>query len=239
MGRWSFSATEGSGSDSGRDLDRARCRDWQAEVGAAIPRLHQRHDLQPLLDRGSPVIDPATGNIYAQTTNGRLLGVSRDGKILWEHSMMERFGRLTFPNGRTGAAIVEGNLVIMHCITSYWGDAGQALDRFYAFDKLSGDLVWVSEPGVQPKDSSFSTPIVRDPQRAAGVLRRHRLWQHGLYQRGERQAAMAIPDELWWYQFQSGDLQRHDHLPAREGEPRYHRGRAHDRYPHPRLVRCG
>lgn len=109
---------------------------------------------------GSPVIDPATGNIYTQTTNGRMLGVSRDGKMLWEHSMMERFGRLTFPNGRTGAAIVEGNLVIMHCITSYWGAQGPALDRFYAFDKTSGALVWVSEPGIQPKDSSFSTPIV-------------------------------------------------------------------------------
>jgi len=109
---------------------------------------------------GAPAIDPETGNIYAQTTNGRFMGVSRDGKILWEHSMMERFGRLTFPNGRTGAPIVEGNLVIMHCITSYWGKQGPARDRFYAFDKLSGDLVWVSEPGVGPKDSSFSTPIV-------------------------------------------------------------------------------
>ena len=108
----------------------------------------------------SPVVDPETGNIYAQTTNGRFVGVSRDGKILWEHSMMERFGRLTFPNGRTGAPIVEGDLVIMHCITSYWGKQGPARDRFYAFDKTSGDLVWVSEPGVGPKDSSFSTPVV-------------------------------------------------------------------------------
>ncbi len=74
--------------------------------------------------------------------------------------MMERFGRLTFPNGRTGAPIVEGNLVIMHCITSYWGKQGPARDRFYAFDKNSGDIVWVSEPGIAPKDSSFSTPVV-------------------------------------------------------------------------------
>ena len=109
---------------------------------------------------GSAAIDAPTGNIYVQTTNGRFLGVSRDGKILWEHSMMERFGRLTFPNGRTGAPIIEGNLVIMHCITSYWGKQGPARDRFYAFDKTSGELVWVSEPGVGPKDSSFSTPIV-------------------------------------------------------------------------------
>ncbi len=109
---------------------------------------------------GSPVIDPETKNIYLQTTNGRMLAVSPEGKILWEHSMMERFGRLTFPNGRTGAPIVEGDIVIMHCITSYWGAQGPARDRFYGFDKRSGDILWSCEPGVAPKDSSYSTPVV-------------------------------------------------------------------------------
>ncbi len=109
---------------------------------------------------GSAAIDPETRNVYLQTTNGLFVAFSPDGKILWEHSMMERFGRLTFPNGRTGAPIVEGQLVIMHCITSYWGKQGPARDRFYAFDKVSGEIVWVSEPGIAPKDSSFSTPVV-------------------------------------------------------------------------------
>ncbi len=109
---------------------------------------------------GAAAVDPETKNVYLQTTNGRLLAFSAAGEILWEHSMMERFGRLTFPNGRTGAPIVEGDLVIMHCITSYWGKQGPARDRFYGFDKRSGHLVWVSEPGIAPKDSSFSTPAV-------------------------------------------------------------------------------
>ncbi len=109
---------------------------------------------------GAPAIDPETKNVYFQTTNGRFVAISAAGKILWEHSMMERFGRLTFPNGRTGAPIVEGDLVIMHCITSYWGKQGPARDRFYAFDKRSGAIVWVSQPGTAPKDSSFSTPVV-------------------------------------------------------------------------------
>ena len=109
---------------------------------------------------GSAAIDPQTKNVYLQTTNGLFLAFTSDGKKLWEHSMMERFGRLTFPNGRTGAPIVEGDLVIMHCITSYWGKQGPARDRFYGFDKISGRIVWVSEPGIAPKDSSFSTPIV-------------------------------------------------------------------------------
>ena len=109
---------------------------------------------------GSAVVDPETRNVYLQTTNGLFIAFTSSGKPLWQHSMMERFGRLTFPNGRTGAPIVEGQLVIMHCITSYWGKQGPARDRFYAFDKKSGDIVWVSEPGIAPKDSSFSTPIV-------------------------------------------------------------------------------
>jgi len=109
---------------------------------------------------GAAAIDPETRNVYLQTTNGLFIAFTSEGKALWEHSMMERFGRLTFPNGRTGAPIVEGQLVIMHCITSYWGKQGPARDRFYAFDKRTGDIVWVSEPGIAPKDSSFSTPIV-------------------------------------------------------------------------------
>ena len=92
---------------------------------------------------GSAAIDPQTKNVYLQTTNGLFLAFTSDGKKLWEHSMMERFGRLTFPNGRTGAPIVEGDLVIMHCITSYWGKQGPARDRFYGFDKISGRIVWV------------------------------------------------------------------------------------------------
>jgi hypothetical protein len=47
-------------------------------------------------------------------------------------------------------------LVIIHAITANWGKQGPARDRFYAFDKNTGDLVWSSTPGITPKDSSFS-----------------------------------------------------------------------------------
>ena len=77
-----------------------------------------------------------------------------------EPSMMERFGLLTFPNGRRGAAVIEGELVIHHAITSYWGVDGPARDRFFAFQKETGELVWSSTPGTPPKDSSFSSPVI-------------------------------------------------------------------------------
>jgi hypothetical protein len=82
------------------------------------------------------------------------------GDIKWSHSLMEGVGRLTFPNGRTGAPVVEGDTVIVHCITANWGAAGPANDRFYSFDKRTGELVWFTSGGLQPKDSSHSTPFV-------------------------------------------------------------------------------
>jgi len=109
---------------------------------------------------GAPTIDPATGWIYLMTTNGGVKCFSPDGKIQWEYSMMERFGRLTFPNGRTGAAVIDGDLVIVRGVTSYWGKQGPARDRFLAFNKKTGAAVWASTPGVGPKDSSFSTPVL-------------------------------------------------------------------------------
>jgi outer membrane protein assembly factor BamB len=74
--------------------------------------------------------------------------------------MMEMFGRLTFPNARTASPVIDGDLVITRGITANWGAQGPAGDRFYAFDKKTGDLVWSSSPGDRPKDNSFSHPYI-------------------------------------------------------------------------------
>jgi outer membrane protein assembly factor BamB len=111
---------------------------------------------------GAACIDSATGNVYFQTSPGLLIGYDSDGNKLWERSLMEEFARLTFPNGRTGGPCVDGDLVIIHAITANWGKQGPARDRFYAFDKKSGDLVWSSTPGITPKDSSFSPLTFED-----------------------------------------------------------------------------
>ena len=108
----------------------------------------------------SPAVDSETGNVYMQGSQGILAGFTPDGKLLWRHSMMELFGRLTFPNSRTASPLVDGDLVITRGITANWGAHGPAGDRFYAFDKNSGDLVWSSSPGGQPKDNSFSHPYL-------------------------------------------------------------------------------
>jgi outer membrane protein assembly factor BamB len=108
----------------------------------------------------SPTIDPETGNVYLQGTQGILAGFTPEGKLLWRKSLMEEFGRLTFPNGRTATPLIEGDLVITRGITANWGAQGPASDRFYAFDKRTGELVWASTPADRPKDNSFSMPYV-------------------------------------------------------------------------------
>lgn len=108
----------------------------------------------------SPTVDPETGNIYMQGTQGILAAFTRDGKIIWQHSLMEEYGRLTFPNSRTASPVIDGDLVITRGITANWGANGPGADRFYAFDKKTGQLVWSSTPGAQPKDNSFSHPVM-------------------------------------------------------------------------------
>lgn len=114
---------------------------------------------------GAPTVDAETGNIYLMTTPGLLMCFSPDGEILWKHSMMEEFGRGTYPNGRTGAVSIEDDLAIVRAISKNWGSMGPPRDRFYAFDKKSGQIVWTATPGAGPpflKDSCFATPVFAD-----------------------------------------------------------------------------
>jgi outer membrane protein assembly factor BamB len=106
----------------------------------------------------SPAIDAETGNVYMQGTQGILAAFAADGTPLWHHSLMEEFGRLTFPNSRTASPLLDADLVITRGITANWGTQGPGADRFYAFDKKTGGLVWASSPGGPPKDNSFSHP---------------------------------------------------------------------------------
>jgi outer membrane protein assembly factor BamB len=106
----------------------------------------------------SPTIDPETGNVYIQNSSGIFAAFTADGKPLWHHSMMEEYGRMTFPNNRTASPLIDKDLVITRGITAAWGAYGPPGDRFYAFDKKTGDLVWESAPGALPQDNTFSHP---------------------------------------------------------------------------------
>jgi len=108
----------------------------------------------------SPSIDPETGNVYIQNSSGIFAAFTADGKLLWKHSMMEEYGRMTFPNNRTASPLIDKDLVITRGITAAWGAYGPPGDRFYAFDKKTGELVWSSNPGALPQDNTFSHPFL-------------------------------------------------------------------------------
>jgi outer membrane protein assembly factor BamB len=136
---------------------------WEIEIKDYISdTVYNRYAI------GSPTVDPETKRIYLMTAYGVFASWDFDGNEFWRHSLMEDLGRLTFPNSKVGCPVIEGDLVIVRGITANWGATGPAADRFYAFDKITGELVWDSTPGeIPPTDSSFSTPILetRDGKR--------------------------------------------------------------------------
>ncbi|HEY2961412.1 MAG TPA: PQQ-binding-like beta-propeller repeat protein [Pyrinomonadaceae bacterium] len=108
----------------------------------------------------SPVGDPATGNVYVFGVGGNLIGLNRDGKVLWERSLGEDFGLLTTHGGRTVSPIIDGDLVITSGVTFQWGQHGRGAHRFIAFDKKTGETVYVSAPGGRPYDTTYAPPII-------------------------------------------------------------------------------
>jgi len=119
---------------------------------------------------GAVAVDPETENVIVATTYGLVTCYNKDGEQVWQVSMMERYGRLTFPNGRAGSPVIDGDICLIRGVTSYWGADGPARDRFFGFDKKTGELLWSSTPGVGPpflKDTSMSTPFLdtRDGKR--------------------------------------------------------------------------
>ena len=91
---------------------------------------------------------------------GTLLGLSNDGKVLWERSLGEDFGLLTTHGGRTVSPIIDGDLVIISGVTFMWGQHGRGAHRFMAFDKKTGETIWISAPGGRPYDTTYAPPII-------------------------------------------------------------------------------
>jgi len=154
---WSY---EGEGPDLQEVLS---C--LEAETGKKIWQYRWSDYLSDIIYNryaiGAPTVDAETGNVYVQGTAGQFFAFTGEGKLLWKHDMLEEFGRLALPNGRTGAPVVDGDIVMVHGITGNWGREGPAANRFYAFDKKTGELVWRSSPGKEPpKDGVFGTPVL-------------------------------------------------------------------------------
>jgi outer membrane protein assembly factor BamB len=111
----------------------------------------------------SPAVDPATGPVYMFTVGAELFAFAPDGKLLWDRSLPEEYGAITTHGGRTTSPIIEGDKVILNTLIQNWGpDLGRPGNRYFAFDKRTGQTIWVSSPQARHYDTNYSTPIVAD-----------------------------------------------------------------------------
>ena len=107
--------------------------------------------------------DPTTRRIYAHGTQGFMMCLDGDtGKVIWQRSLTEEFGRVTGYGGRSVSPIVDGDLVIIGILNSSWGDQGRGGNRFAAFDKNTGEVVWWSQPSETIKSTYYSNPIIKE-----------------------------------------------------------------------------
>ena len=113
---------------------------------------------------GGVAADADTGYLYAHTVDGLLACLDRNGETVWEIRLGETFGRASGYGGRTHTPIVDEDRVILGLIGTSWGEFGPPRHRFYAFDKRSGQVVWVSNPSEEnPKDmNTQATPVVAE-----------------------------------------------------------------------------
>ena len=98
----------------------------------------------------SVVGDPETGNVYAHGTGGEFFCFSRDGDVLWKHSLSEEFGRSSGYGGRLHTPIIDEDRVVISIvyILTRWGTGPKkAGHRYIAFDKRNGQVLWASQPG--------------------------------------------------------------------------------------------
>lgn len=104
--------------------------------------------------------DPQTGWIYAHGTGGELFCFDREGELVWKVSLVEEFGRFSGYGGRLYTPIVDEDRVILSFLSMGWGDHSSLAQRFVAFDKRSGAVLWWAAPGERPLDTTYATPRV-------------------------------------------------------------------------------
>jgi outer membrane protein assembly factor BamB len=108
----------------------------------------------------SPTVDRETGNVYVFGVADELRAVSPAGKLLWDRSLTEEFGAISTHGGRTVSPVIVDDLVIVSTLTSGWGDQSRGGNRYFGFDKKTGEVVWVNAPQPRHYDTNYSTPAL-------------------------------------------------------------------------------
>ena len=141
---------------------------WDAATGDVLWRdvfnVFQTDIPAPRVGWASMAGDAETGSVYVHTVSGLFICYDAvSGERKWEYSLKEEYGIVSGYGGRTQTPIVDEDRVIVSFMAKNWGpETGMPppRQRFYAFDKDSGDLLWTSAPGGAPKDTNYSVPLI-------------------------------------------------------------------------------
>ena len=112
----------------------------------------------------NPVADPETGYLYVQGVGGLLICLdSRDGTTVWSRPLLEELGFMEGFGGRTQTPVVDEDRLIVTFASTSWGELVAPRHRIYAFDKRTGELLWIASPAPSMADkNSQSTPAVAE-----------------------------------------------------------------------------
>ena len=100
--------------------------------------------------------DPETGYLYAQNGDGQLVCLDREGKTVWEWRLGEDMGRSSGYGGRTHTPLIDEDRLIMSVVGTGWGDQSALRQRYVAFDKRTGRVLWVATPNTPATVEDFN-----------------------------------------------------------------------------------
>ena len=162
-GRVCATGRHGEGIDR---LEVAAC--WNAETGEKLWEQRWPVYLTAVpwtrVSWGAPAADSETGYLFVQAVAGKALAFDRDGEIAWQWETGQDIGRFSGYGGRTNSPIVDEDRVIFHLISSAWGPHKPGGDRYAAFDKKTGEVLWMTNRNGPPaKDlNTYSTPVIAE-----------------------------------------------------------------------------
>jgi outer membrane protein assembly factor BamB len=134
---------------TGKDIWQSRHNVWSSDVP------------DTRVGWSSVVGDPETGYVYALGAAGLFECYDGEtGKVLWSIPLHEAMGLVTTYGGRTNFPIVFEDLVIVAGVIVSWGDMATPAHRFMAFDKRTGEFVWIASTRLRPPDTIYSAPVL-------------------------------------------------------------------------------
>ena len=139
---------------------------WDAKSGDELWRdefnVFQTDIPAPRVGWAAMCGDKDTGCVYVHSVSGIFRCYDEKGNVVWEHSLLEEYGKISGYGGRTQTPIIDEDRVIVSYLAANWGETKGPAPKhyYYAFDKRTGDLLWVSAPGGAPKDTNYSVPFV-------------------------------------------------------------------------------